>query len=360
VKLVAFQAKDANTALSRIHAELGPDAVVISVRRLPPDGIARLWQRYGKLEVTAGVPLEPEATKEIPASDSVPPPPQNPLRNENARLPFTNRTAFEATPAQTVSRATAGRWRCIAWLEAKGLLPAFVEQLEEKIYRLHGSEPLATAEAEWSAVTNLIICHWREARQIMSGTGRPHVFIGPAGSGKTTALCKWMASAVLLNEQRVGVWRLDGETANAAEALTLHCESLGVPVERFWNAPAEAPDLLFVDLPGVETHNAEALAALREQVARLPQPHVHLVLNASVENTILFEQFEAFKEFAPEDIIFTHVDEERRRVKLWNFVFGTNCPISFLSTGQKIPGGFQRAEPALLFPQKNAHKQRVL
>lgn len=358
MKLVAFQAKDANTALSRIHEELGPDAVVVSVRRLPPDGISRLWQRHGKLEVTAGVPQKAtEPKQEFPEQNPEEPVPQNSSRNENARMPFANRVAFEAP---SISRSTAGRWRSIAWLEAKGLLPAFVEQLEEKIYRLHGSEPLATAEAEWSAVTNLIICHWREARQIMSGTGRPHVFIGPAGSGKTTALCKWMASAVLLNEQRVNVWRLDGETANAAELLTLHCESLGVPVERFWNPPAEPADLLFVDLPGVETHNAEALAALREQIARLPQPHVHLVLNASVENTILFEQFEAFKEFAPEDIIFTHVDEERRRVKLWNFVFGTNCPISFLSTGQKVPGGFQRAEPSLLFPQKNTNKQRVL
>ena len=69
----------------------------------------------------------------------------------------------------------------------------------------------------------------------MTGTGRPHVFIGPAGSGKTTALCKWMTSAVLVNEQRVRVWRLDGESANASEFLSLHCELMGVPVERFWN-----------------------------------------------------------------------------------------------------------------------------
>jgi flagellar biosynthesis GTPase FlhF len=77
------------------------------------------------------------------------------------------------------------------------------------------------------------------------------------------------------------------------------------------------------------------------------------VLNAACESSILFEQYQAFESFAPEDIIFTHLDEELQRVKLWNFVLGTNCPISFLGTGQKIPGEFRRAEPALLFPQKN-------
>ena len=78
------------------------------------------------------------------------------------------------------------------------------------------------------------------------------MFIGPPGSGKTTALCKWLTAAVLREEHRVRVWRLDGEIANTSEFLSLHCEMMGVPVERFWDEPVAAADLLFVDLPGVE------------------------------------------------------------------------------------------------------------
>ena len=249
-----------------------------------------------------------------------------------------------------------GRWRSIAWLESNGLLPAFTNQLEEKVYKLYGEKPLPTMQKEWSAITDLIICHWLPSRQAMEGTGRPHVFIGPAGSGKTTALCKWMASAALFNENQVRVWRLDGESANSSEFLALHCELTGVPVERFWNEPDESVDLQFVDLPGAEIHDEGAMSALRDQLAALPQPHVHLVLNAAYESSILFEQYQAFESFEPEDIIFTHLDEESRRVKLWNFVLGTKCPISFLGAGQKIPGEFRRAEPALLFPQKTTDK----
>ncbi len=246
-----------------------------------------------------------------------------------------------------------GRWRSIGWLETHGLLPAFTSQLEEKANVLYGRKSLPTMQAEWSAVTDLIVCHWLPARQAISGTGRPHVFIGPPGSGKTTVLCKWMSLAVLFQQHRVRVWRLDGYSANSADFLALHCEATGAPLERFWERPDEEADLQFVDLPGVDPRNESAMSSLSDQLSALPNPHVHLVLNAAYESSILLEQFRAFECFGPEDLIFTHLDEETRRVKLWNFVLGTKCPISFLSAGQKIPGDFHRAEPALLFPQKN-------
>ncbi len=338
MRFVAIVAENPKAALTQVHEQLGPEAVIVSVRKTRPDGISWLWRSNRKIEVTACVPEKsPEIKRAV-----------IPLRNEQTGIVWDKRMAVERhTP-----RAQDGRWRSIGWLESNGLLPAFSRQLEEKVQLLYGGKPLPAMQTEWRAITDLIICHWLPARHKAAGTGRPHVFIGPAGSGKTTALCKWMTSAILFNEQRVRVWRLDGESANSAELLTLHCELMGIPMERFWSEADESADLQFIDLPGVDVEEAGARAALQDQLSLLPQPHVHLVLNAAYESSILFEQFRAFESFAPEDIIFTHLDEEYRRVKLWNFVLGTKCPISFLSAGQKIPGGFQRAEPALLFPQK--------
>ncbi len=334
MKLVSIVADNPAAALVQVHAQLGPEAVIVSVRKRST-GISWLWPSR-QIEVTACVPQKsPEVKEEII-------PKIGPKR--------TSKTMAMERPAL---RPLDGRWRSIGWLEVNGLLPMFTRQLEEKVHRLYGEEPLPTMQEEWTAITNLIICHWLPARETMAGTGRPHVFIVPAGSGKTTALCKWMTQAVLINESNVRVWRLDGESANNSDLLTLHCELMKVPVERFWMKADATVDFQFVDLPGVEMRNPDALAALQEQVAKLPEPHVHLVLNAAYESSILFEQFHAFEPFAPEDVIFTHLDEESRRVKLWNFVLGTKCPISFLGAGQKIPGELRRAEPTLLFPQKN-------
>jgi flagellar biosynthesis GTPase FlhF len=348
LKLVSFIADNADAALAKIHAELGPEAVVVNVRRKPANGIARLWQRNRLIEVTAGVPpIAADAPASAPRQRDIG---RGEISTDNRKG---SANFMHQSVAVPVNRPDGGRWRSIAWLESKGLLPSFLDRLEEKVHVLYGQAPNLAPEKEWAAVTDLMTCHWRPTKPAETGTGRPHVFIGPAGSGKTTILCKWMASAVLLNEQSVRVWRMDGESANTSELLTLHCESMGVPVERAWQQRMEMDDLRFVDLPGVEINNHYGISALKDQISMLPQPHVHLVLNAAYETTLLFEQFEAFASFQPEDIIFTHLDEERRRVKLWNFVFGTNCPVSYLSTGQKIPGRLEWAEPASLFPKKN-------
>jgi flagellar biosynthesis GTPase FlhF len=335
MKYVTIVAESAPAALAQIHEQLGPDAVVISVRKLPAPGISRLWKHTGDIEVVASAPDRPRKRHTVPAG-------------EDAYVPFGDKVEMEV-PEQYGPR----RWRSISWLESLGLLPGFADLLETKVRATHGDEPPPMPVAEWHAVRAVLATFWHPPRQVMQETARPHVFIGPAGSGKTTVLCKWMTLAVLAESRTAQVWRLDGETANTSEFLSLQCEMVGVPVERFWRQPETPGGLWFVDLPGVEPRNSSALSALRAQIALLPQPHVHLVLNAATETSILFEQFNAFAPLIPEDLIFTHLDEERRRVKLWNFVLGTNLPVSFLCAGQKIPGDFLRAESALLFPLEN-------
>jgi len=337
MKLVPFVAENAEAALLQIQNQLGPDAVVVSVRKLPAYGISRLWHHSGNIEVVACVPGEESKsrTHAVPAG-------------EDAYVPFAEKIDPIA-PSGPVTR----RWRSITWLESLGLAPSFADQLERKICAVHGEEAPAMPIAEWSVVRNALSDFWRPARQEMEGTGKPHIFVGPPGSGKTTVLCKWMTRSVLAENQKARVWRLDGETANTSEFLTLHCEMIGVPIERIWRPPDHPADLFFIDLPGVDGSYSNAISNLRVQLSALPQAHVHLVLNAACETSILFEQIHAFAPLAPEDVIFTHLDEERRRVKLWNFVLGTNCSLSFLSAGQKIPGEFHRAELKLLFPCEN-------
>ena len=334
MKLATFTAENASAAIALVHQNLGPDAVIVSVRKVPAQGFSRLLSRNGQIEVTAAVPQTPR--------HSVPP-------GVDAYVPF----GEQLEEQQQHEPQRSHRWRSIAWLESLGLLAEFADRLETKVRSVHGAIPPPMPIAEWNAVRDTLATFWRPAKNFQAGTGRPHVFIGPPGSGKTTALCKWLTSSVLRGENRARVWRLDGETANTSEFLSIHAEMIGVPVDRFWGEPAGMEDLLFVDLPGVDYRHQASLKMLRELLFSLPQPHLHLVLNAAYDTTILFEQFNAFAPFMPEDVIFTHLDEEPRRVKLWNFVLGTNCSLSWLSGGQKIPGEFNRAESSLLFPHTN-------
>jgi flagellar biosynthesis protein FlhF len=361
VKTYRFIADTAAAALAQIHADLGPEAVVLSLRRLPAPGLARLWNQHGRIEVTAGVPDKTSAPNKD-ASGAV-------EWSSDEAVRIANNSSFQHSSSD---------WRSVAWLKTMGLLPVHAERLQTHLRAVQSEAP-DSPEAEWRIVSAALSRFWLNPPPLDDGSTRPHVFIGPPGSGKTTALCKWLTLAALLEERAARVWRLDGPTANTADFLAIHCEMLGVPLERFWSEeprstnddlratkpsagnsqtathkPQIVNPLWFVDLPGVEISDETALTALRNQLATLPSPRVHLVLNAAYETPALLTQWHAFEACQPEDLIFTHLDEEPRRVKLWNFVFGTNCSLRFLGAGQKIPGEFRSASPEYIFPIKTA------
>ena len=330
MQVLQFIAPDAASALARIHQQLGPRAVVLSVRRLPAQGLSRLLHKQNRIEVLAGVP----------DSDAAPKP-------NSVQPGISDATTFETPPAGTE------RWRSVEWLVAMGLLPECADKLQHALELHHGSVAADSLDDEWKAVHASLNSFWATAPAFDShAPQRPHVFIGTPGSGKTTALCKWLTITVLTQERCARVYRLDSDRANTADCLSVHCEMLGAAVERFWTPTTHRAELLFVDFPGVEATDARGLAELRNQISLLPQPHVHLVLNAAYESRILLNQLSAFGGFQPEDLILTHLDEERRRVKLWNLLLYPQSPIPlrYVSGGQRIPGEFAEASPHWLLP----------
>jgi flagellar biosynthesis protein FlhF len=321
MKVVAFVAPNPAAALDQILGQLGPEAIVLRVRPVPASGLARLWQQHRALEVLACVSSDSPGT---PAADSPSPSLSSPSPN--------------------------------ALMEISSLLRDKEPNPQTSLSQDHSNTRLtrhATLSAQFlPRTTHHVIPAFTD------DPARPHVFIGPPGSGKTTLLCKWMVSAVLTEERTVRLWRLDGANANTAEMLNVYAEMFGVTIERSWRMPepqidanessssrggsqrSSLPNLLLIDLPGVEIANPQATKAFKTQLASLPAPHVHLVLNAAYDLPILLDQYRAFSVFRPNDVSFTHLDEEKGSEKLRDFAASTSCSLRFLSAGQKVPGEF--------------------
>jgi len=327
---VSFLARDAAHALQQIHSRLGSDAVVLSVGQVPVSGFSRLWRRP-QLEVLAGVP------------DAAPPP-----------VARTAGTIDSVEPAEAGPSGLGGGWRSAGILHQLGLLPLNVDKVLDRVRGSHGDLPPASLLAEFSLVRAALASFWRPPSRAASGSPAIHVFIGPAGSGKTTALCKWLTKSVLAEGRSARAWRLDGRAAHFAGLLDVYGEILGVPVGREWQIP-QAPggfDLGFVDLPGLEAQDSIAVEQFRGRLGTMGPAQVHLVLNAAYDVSVLLAQARAFSALPVNDVIFTHLDEEKRPAKLWNVVLGTNFTIRFLSGGQNIPGDFLSASADHLIPRQ--------
>ncbi|MBI4324905.1 MAG: hypothetical protein HY674_06540 [Chloroflexi bacterium] len=359
----SFIAESAPDAVAQIRAHLGPEAVVLNVRRLAGEGLARLWQRP-RIEVLAYKPDAPAANGAAAPSGLAE------LRQELAQIReqfrLENRqrwtedrslgsTAGDSVggPARHVRQDKSGGngWRMIEVLEAGGFLPLHAQRVADSLRTQHGLHPPAALAEEVLLTRRLLAQLWRKPPPLLENSLRPHVFIGPAGVGKTTCLCKWLTQAVLVEGRSARVWRLDGATANAAESLAVYCEILGVPLERSWHIEAEPLEsaISFIDLPGVNWRDSGALQELKQQLKRYLSPQVHLVLNSAYDVSLLMAQARAFAGLPVEDLILTHLDEEMHWGKMWNLVLGTNYSIRFLSAGQNIPGDFCPATPEKLF-----------
>ena len=321
VKLFRFRANSANEALEQIRQQLGPEAMVVNVKQVARSGLSRLWQRP-MLEVMACLP-GPPVQAPVPIPSAAP--------------------ALLDTLDTAPVRHYSGDQRCAVILEKMGIAPIHVERVLEQMPPTKGS-----LGEELHQARQILLKTWRP----YTGPAAParHVFIGPPGSGKTTVLCKWLTQTVLLEGQKARVWRLDGAQANLAESLSVHGEILGIPVHRAWKAQPQGGETQWIDLPGVSHQNMGAMEQLSRELGKLQPVNVHLVLNAAYTLPLLTAQIKGFARLPVTDLIFTHVDEERSLGKLWNFVLGTNFPMSYLAGGQNIPGEFGIATPEKLFP----------
>ncbi len=341
-----FIVRSAEEAVTVLREQLGPRARVVSVKQVEGKGLAR-FLRAPNLEVIAEVspetPAAPAAKVEAPAPVAPPVAMESPVQAPAAEFVLPEPLA-EMPPPMPVAPlrphivpATESGFARL--LRAGGISAPLIARMQsDAVWQSWQSLPPAEA---FTQVGMSLRDQWqvRQPRPL----GQRAAFIGSPGAGKTTALCKQLASDIFVRRRRAVVLKLDLENVNPDDGLVVFCEALGVPFAReIEEVPDLAPDeSLYIDVPGVITRDASQTAKLHEALEAIGTTNRVLVMNAAYDAEIL-KQSRAWGEgLGCSHTAFTHLDELIHWAKLWDFVLPPAATPLFLSTGQSIAGDLE-------------------
>lgn len=310
-----FIVDSADEAATLIRAHLGEHARVLSVRSVESEGWRRLLAAP-KLEVIAQI--DPPAA---PAGTAVPP---APVAAETAVRPAPRRLAAESVSSLPELLRRSG----------------FSASVLDRIERGPGWAELSAGPLHRGLVeVGRRLCAEVEARPLRPALSRA-VFLGAPGSGRSTALCKWLAAEVYRRARTGHVVLAEFDRPNSPGPLPVFCEALGVP---FVHYPANTRPVLpggfvYFDLPGISLRdpvdNAGHAAFLeQEQVTERV-----LVVNAAYDNAVLRRAFAAGRSLDATHVIFTHLDETPLWGRLWDHLLESELEPLFLSTGPSLTG----------------------
>jgi len=215
---------------------------------------------------------------------------------------------------------------------------------------LEDAEEAETAVLEWIGDSIQI---WGE-----SETRRPRILalVGPTGVGKTTTIAKLAAIyTVGIAEERprsVRMITIDNYRIGARQQIETYGSIMGVPVScvetaedlRKTIALHSDADLILVDTVGKSPRDAVKLAEMQKILAACGSgAEIHLALAATTKASDMVQSLRQFEPFDYKAVVLTKVDETNRLGNAISALAERRKPLSYLTTGQRVPQDIERA-----------------
>jgi flagellar biosynthesis protein FlhF len=357
MKLKTYVGRDLQEALALVKKELGPEAVILSTHSTRSGQKGGSWERRGGVEVTAAVDTaavlstqaafqawtHPRAGEEWGVGH---------LREEMAEMKALFRQWLHqngppswlspypglAALYQLVLRAGVHEQIIRLWLEGlRDLLQSGGEP------QGHLKERALRRLMERLAVVDL----WKTRRE----GSRCWAFLGPTGVGKTTTIAKLAVRAAFMKKMRVALVSLDHVRLGGHDQLKAYARIAGLDLvsvqnrrelERELQRLADH-DLVLIDTPGRNPRSPALPFELNQALGNLPQVENHLVLPATAGEESLADALQGFGFLPLGSAVITKVDESRNIAGIFNQLALRGLPVSFVSTGQRVPEDLELA-----------------
>ncbi|HVV87732.1 MAG TPA: flagellar biosynthesis protein FlhF [Kofleriaceae bacterium] len=378
MKILKFEGASMREALSKVKAELGDQAVVVSTRQV----------RKGLLgtgyEISAAIDDDEPAA--LPPASLPPHPPKpapraaladdevervvGPLRAELRSLRALVKGRGDDRPGAELRNELVALRRAVEDLQRPGAPAASpgtgagagAASTKATLPPRGAPAPTSTATATQAAslpprTTQASHAAPSSPAGALTAPSRAQnvLLVGPTGVGKTTTIAKIAARAALIDGKKVALVTLDNYRVGGVDQIRTFADLIGVPLHVVED-PAQLADqlaelagydLVLIDTAGRSPRDRAGLDSLRV-VASLPQLEVHLTVPAGSSAAQVDELARRFAALHPRRLLFTKIDECDQAPELIAAPTRLKLPVTWLGTGQAVPEDLEVATSSRL------------
>jgi flagellar biosynthesis protein FlhF len=373
MRVKTFRGRSVQQAISQIKSEIGPEAVIMSTKRVPKNRA----NPYGEqvFEVTASIPGENSFEPKVKTQPKIKPSPVEKKKNDFLDVidGIGDVPKKEHSSDEILSEI----------LSIKDILFSLQKNdgIPEYIFKFPGASSVYAKLMESGVSTELakkiiLKSYSREKEGDLSpesfrkrvfvdmmamidtadpfediGSTKAAAFIGPTGVGKTTTIAKIAADLSINKGKKVGLISVDNYRVGALEQLKTYAAILGIPCMPAFDSDElekaisrmQSRDVILIDTAGVSSFDEKKLGELKKIFGPTVPVSTHLVLSMTSSRENLMEASKNFSELSPSSYIFTKLDETSKRGALLDQVDFMNLPISFITNGQRVPEDITKA-----------------
>ncbi len=194
--------------------------------------------------------------------------------------------------------------------------------------------------------------------KVEKGKQRVLAFIGPTGVGKTTNLFKLASKFVIEQELRVGVISTDTFKVGGTQQARIYASILNVP---FYVATDQRKlkeivdnladlDVILIDTVGRSHYDYFRIGEIKATLSILGTSIEYVLLvSCNYDTKEAMEVVNRYRSFFPVDfLLFTKIDESSRPGVMVNVGVKSGLPLSYVSTGQRVPEDIKLLTPAVI------------
>ncbi|MBT2145228.1 MULTISPECIES: flagellar biosynthesis protein FlhF [unclassified Rhodanobacter] len=393
MKIKRFVAPDMRQAMREVREEQGPEAVILSTRRLDEgievvaaidydESLVREAARHGA--PLAAAPAEAEAASKPRVAETPPaallarppvavavPPPLSPANDMPAMRPLVEQAAQDTAQMRSelgsLREMLEMQLSSLAWNDMERRQPLRARVLRE-MTRLGIEADVARAlvaelpdqisaeQARYLPLGMLSRSLTVSGRDLCGDDSGVIALVGPTGVGKTTTIAKLAARAVMRHgAEKVALVSTDHYRIGAAAQLEHYGRLLGARVYPAYDAASlrkvlemlRGSHTVLIDTAGVAGSDPRLTQQL-EILADASGLRACLVLAANAQSQALDEAVRAYLPLKPHACILTKLDEAPALGGALSVLIRHRLPLDYTTDGQRVPEDIATADARVL------------